>query len=79
MVDQFRAALGEVPGLVVKGAVKDHLDLRVALRNMLERAGVASDTIDDRPPCTKCEPDRFFSYRRDGKDGGVHMAFIAMR
>ena len=79
VVDQFRAALGEVPGLVVKGAVKDHLDLRVALRNMLERAGVASDTIDDRPPCTKCEPDRFFSYRRDGKDGGVHMAFIAMR
>lgn len=85
VVDQFRAALGEVPKLIVKGpagaagAARDHIDLRVALRTMLERAGVGADTIDDRPPCTKCEPDRFFSYRRDGKDGGVHMAFIAMR
>ena len=79
VVEQFRAALGEMPGLVVKGATKAHIDLRVALRTMLERAGVAPDAIDDRPPCTRCEPDRFFSYRRDGKDGGVHMAFIAMR
>ncbi|CAN5654467.1 peptidoglycan editing factor PgeF [soil metagenome] len=79
VVDQFRAAVGDVPNLVVKGPAKDHLDLRVALRTMLERAGVRAELIDDRPPCTKCEPDRFFSYRRDGKDGGVHMAFIAMR
>ena len=34
----------------------------------------APTSIDDRPPCTRCEADRFFSYRRDGKDGGVHMA-----
>lgn len=79
VVAQFRAALGEIPNLVVEGPVKDHLDLRVALRAMLERAGVVAEAIDDRPPCTKCEADRFFSYRRDGKDGGVHMAFIAMR
>jgi len=79
VVAEFRAAFGEVPGLVVAGPHKDHLDLRVALRTALERAGIAPDHIDDRPPCTKCEPDRFFSYRRDGKDGGVHMAFIFLR
>ncbi|MEP6865203.1 MAG: peptidoglycan editing factor PgeF [Deltaproteobacteria bacterium] len=79
VVDQFRSALGDVPGLVVQGPQKNHVDLRVALRTTLERAGVRPETIDDRPPCTKCESDRFFSYRRDGKDGGVHMGFIALR
>ena len=79
VVAEFRAALGELPGLVVAGPRKDHLDLRVATRALLERAGVRPETIDDRPPCTKCESDRFFSYRRDGREGGVHMAFIGLR
>jgi YfiH family protein len=78
VVDEFRAALGDLPGLVVQGPNKDHLDLRVATRAILERAGVKPKHIDDRPPCTKCEADRFFSYRRDGREGGVHMAFIAL-
>ncbi len=79
VVAEFRAAFGDVPGMVVAGPHKDHIDLRVALRTVLERAGVAPASIDDRPPCTKCEAERFFSYRRDGKDGGVHMGFIGLR
>ncbi|HEY0254176.1 MAG TPA: peptidoglycan editing factor PgeF [Kofleriaceae bacterium] len=79
VVDEFTATFGALPGLVVAGPHKDHIDLRVALRASLERAGVAADHIDASPPCTRCEADRFFSYRRDGKDGGMHMAFIAMR
>ena len=78
VVAEFRAALGDLPGLVVRGPHKDHLDLRIATRAILERAGVKPENIDDRPPCTKCESDRFFSYRRDGRDGGVHMAFISL-
>lgn len=78
VVAEFRAALGELPGLVVPGPNKDHIDLRVATRAFLERAGVRPEHIDDRPPCTRCEGDRFFSYRRDGKDGGVHMGFIGL-
>jgi YfiH family protein len=78
VVAEFRAAFGELPGLVVPGPRKDHLDLRVATRAALEQAGIRPEHIDDRPPCTRCEADRFFSYRRDGKDGGVHMAFVAM-
>jgi polyphenol oxidase len=78
VVDQFRAAFGDVPGMVVAGPNKEHIDLRVASRTVLERAGLAPDHIDDRPPCTRCEADRFFSYRRDGREGGVHMGFIAM-
>jgi len=78
VVAEFRAVLGELPGLIVRGPHKDHIDLRVATRAMLERAGVRPETIDDRPPCTRCEGDRFFSYRRDGREGGVHMGFIGL-
>jgi YfiH family protein len=78
VVAQFREAFGDVPGMVVAGPAKDHIDLHVATRALLERAGVRPENIDDRPPCTKCEADRFFSYRRDGLEGGVHMAFIAL-
>ena len=79
VVAEFEQALPGVPGLVVDGPRKQHIDLRVAHRTLLERAGVQPDHIDDRPPCTRCEPDRFFSYRRDGLEGGVHMAFIGLR
>lgn len=79
VVDEFRAAFGDVPGMVVRGPNKDHIDLRIASRAVLERAGVRPENIDTDPPCTRCEADRFFSYRRDGREGGVHMAFIGMR
>ena len=78
VVASFREAFGELPGMVVAGPRKDHIDLRVATRAVVERAGVAPDHVDDRPPCTQCETERFFSYRRDGKEGGMHMAFIGM-
>jgi len=78
VVAEFRAALGELPGMIVRGPRKDHIDLRVATRAVLERVGVRADRIDDRPPCTRCEADRFFSYRRDGQAGGVHMGFIGL-
>jgi YfiH family protein len=78
VVAQFREAFGDVPGMVVAGPNKDHIDLRVASRAVLEKAGVTPEHIDSTPPCTRCEADRFFSYRRDGREGGVHMAFIAM-
>jgi len=78
VVERFHAALGDVPGLVVAGPKKDHIDLRVATRTVLEGAGVRPENIDDRPPCTKCEAERFFSYRRDGREGGVHMGFIGL-
>jgi hypothetical protein len=79
VVAEFTAALPGVEGLVVPGPNKDHIDLRTAMRSMLEAAGVRPEHIDDTPPCTKCDPERFFSYRRDGREGGVHMGFIGLR
>lgn len=79
VVEAFEAALPGVAGLVVDGPRKQHIDLLRASRVMLEQAGVRPEHIDDSPPCTRCEADRFFSYRRDGLDGGVHMGFIGLR
>lgn len=79
VVDAFTSALGQVPGLVVDGPVKKHIDLRVATIAILGTVGVTADRIDAAPPCTKCEGERFFSYRRDGMMGGVHMGYIALR
>lgn len=78
VVEQFVSELGALPGLVVDGPRKHHINLRVAMRAILEAAGVKPEHIDTEPPCTKCNPEQFFSYRRDGKGGGVHMGFIGL-
>ena len=33
--------------------------------------------IDAAPPCTMCEAERFFSFRRDGAGIGQHLSFVA--
>lgn len=78
VVAEFRQVFGRQGGLVVPGPRKEHIDLRVASRAVLHQAGVAAEHIDSTPPCTLCEPARFFSYRRDGLEGGVHMGFIGI-
>lgn len=71
-------ALAEAGTLVVAGPRRAHVDLRAAMRAQLEDAGLAPNHIDADAPCTMCSPERFFSYRRDGKEGGVHMGFIGL-
>jgi polyphenol oxidase len=78
VVTAFENAFPATPGLIVPGPNKPHVDLRVATRTQLEAAGIAAAHIDDRPPCTRCNPQRFFSFRRDGQEGGVHMGFIGL-
>lgn len=79
VVAEFRARFGALPGLIVAGPAKDHVDLRVALTATALEAGVIRDHVDAAPPCTRCHPERCFSYRRDGKAGGIHMGFIGLR
>lgn len=78
VVAEFRAAFGDLTGMVVDGPRKHHVDLRVVTRHVLERAGVAADGIDAAPPCTRCSAERFYSYRRDGTESGVLMGFIGL-
>lgn len=79
VVDAFREAHGALPGMIVPGPRRDHIDLHLVARTVLAQAGVDPAHIDGAPPCTKCDPARFFSYRRDGLGGGMHMSFIGLR
>jgi purine-nucleoside/S-methyl-5'-thioadenosine phosphorylase / adenosine deaminase len=66
-----------VPSAVLRAAgQKAHVDLWEANRRLLTSAGVAEAAIDAHPPCTMCEPDRFFSFRRDGAGIGQHLSFV---
>jgi YfiH family protein len=75
-----RACDGTAAPIVVRAAAgKAYVDLRTAVRAQLLALGVAEGSIDDVPGCTKHEPQRFHSYRRDGASSGRMLAAIATR
>lgn len=53
---------------------RPHLDLQKAARVQLERLGVRE--ISAALGCTRCEQEKLWSYRREGKGGGRNVAFI---
>ncbi len=55
------------------------LDIAAANRWLLEREGVRPASIHDLERCTHCEPETFYSYRRDAGRTGRHWAFISPR
>ncbi len=67
------------PVVVRREGEKAYVDLRAAVRAQLSAAGVAAADVDDVPGCTKCDPARFFSFRRDGANAGRHLGVIAAR
>lgn len=54
------------------------LDLPAANRWSLRGAGVPDANVVDLGRCTHCEPERFFSHRRDAGVTGRHWAVIGM-
>lgn len=54
------------------------LDLVAANRFALERAGVRPEHIAALKRCTHCEPELFYSHRRDGLARGSHWALITL-
>jgi YfiH family protein len=55
---------------------KPYVDLAAIVRAQLAALGVGATQGDDVPGCTRCEPARFFSFRRDGQRSGRHVAAI---
>lgn len=60
---------------------KAYLDLRAIIRLQLEREGLASASIADIGPCTRCANDSYFSRRGAGGNGsnttsGLQISFI---
>jgi hypothetical protein len=71
VAEQVAAASGPE---VVPGPAKPHLDLVAAARRQLADAGVSE--IYSVAVCTRCDPERLYSYRREGKGAGRNVAFI---
>lgn len=58
------------------GLSRPHVDLVGVVREQLEEAGVPASNIERVGGCTHADPQRYFSYRRDGPQTGQHLAFI---
>jgi YfiH family protein len=76
LAGRFVAAFGD--GVCVFRDARPHLDLQLAVRATLRRAGVPEAHIDDLGLCTACDA-RFFSHRRDKGQTGRHLSFVACR
>lgn len=63
---------------VFRKSGKPHFDMPGCNLMQALRAGIAPGHVRDMGGCTLSEPDRFFSYRRDGKDSGRLAAFISL-
>jgi YfiH family protein len=75
--DELRSTVAR--GVGRPGAGRPHLDLWAANHWILTEAGVLPERIHVLGRCTSCEPELFFSHRRDAGRTGRQMAFIAPR
>jgi YfiH family protein len=73
------AGASDATGVVHHGATRPHVDLRRIVRAQLAAAGLEANAIDDVVGCTVSEPERFFSFRRDGARSGRHLSAIVPR
>lgn len=71
--DDVARRIGD-PFVVRREGDKAFVDLRAAVRAQL--TGIA---VEDVPGCTRCEPDGFHSYRRDGDASGRLVGVIVAR
>lgn len=67
------------PCVMKKSGHRPHVDLFTILAAKLAALGIAREHVEDVAGCTRCESDRFFSFRRDGKHSGRHLAAIVSR
>jgi hypothetical protein len=68
-----------IPNVVVREHAKPHVDLARVVIAQLAHAGLREERIEVVPGCTKHEPARFHSFRRDGANSGRHHAVIVSR
>jgi len=76
---RLQAVCADAPVVSRPERKKPHVDLAAVVRAHLAYAGVTAERVQDVPGCTRCDPTRFFSYRRQGEIAGRHLAAIAVR
>ncbi len=80
-----RIATASAPEVIARrSGDKAYVDLRLAVRLQLRACGLDDDHIDDVPGrgpegCTRCDRERFYSYRRDGDASGRLLGVIVAR
>ncbi len=74
VAETIAAASDHRDGVVVPqaGGKNPHVDLDLAVRVHLARAGIAAENVTRLEGCTRCDAERFHSYRRDGANAGRH-------
>ncbi len=76
--EEVAAHFDAVAGAVDRSRDRPHVDLRRVAVAQLQGIGVPPQQIDVRPECTRCNPDRFASYRAEGEECGTNVALIAL-
>lgn len=61
---------------VEQRGAKHHVNLRALAQAQLCELGLERSRIDQVPGCTFREPERYFSFRRDGRHSGRHLSAI---
>ncbi len=77
VAEEIARAAGDASVVARRTEAKGYVDLRLAARFVLRRAGFADADIDEVPGCTRCDAARFFSHRREAEASGRHLAAIA--
>ncbi len=73
-----RVAEASDPAVVLLGSrYRPHLDLGAAVESQLKAAGVAR--VSAVRHCTRCDPERLWSYRREGPAAGRNVSFVWLR
>lgn len=78
----FQAMSGAIPGTETnthRVGSKYFIDLKAQNGLSLIQAGVKADRITIDAACTKCNPELFWSHRRDGDSRGLQSAVIALK
>lgn len=76
---ELQRASSATAAIEAQPGARPHADLRRIISAQLQEAGLDARAIDQVEGCTVEEPERFFSYRRDGAKSGRMLSAIVPR
>lgn len=79
LAQKVKEELPELDGILNWNQGRYTWDLRLTIKLMLREIGLTSDNVIDCNFCTACDPENFFSYRRDQGRTGRMAAVIALK